>query len=50
MMTAMRVGGNKDGNGNFGKRDGDGDKGGGQVMATATIRVILMATRVAGWW
>ncbi len=50
MMTAMRVAGNKEGNGNFGKRDGDSNKGGGQATATATKRVIMMATRVAGWW
>jgi hypothetical protein len=46
----MRVVGSKDDNGNFGKRDGDGDKGGRQATATATKRVIVMATRVAGWW
>jgi hypothetical protein len=50
MMTAMRVAGNEEGNGNFGKRDGNGNKGGRQVTATATKRVIVMATRVAGWW
>ncbi len=50
MMTAMRVAGNKVGNGDFGKRDGDGNKGGRQATATATIRVIVMATRVARWW
>jgi hypothetical protein len=50
MMTAMRVAGNKEGNGNFGKRDGDGNKGGGQATAIATIRVIVTATRVVGWW
>ncbi len=49
IMTAMRVTGNKEGNGNFGKRDGNGDKGGGQATAMATKRVIVMATRVAGW-
>jgi hypothetical protein len=50
MMTAMRVAGNEEGNGDFSKRDGDGDKDGGQAMATATKRVILTATRVVGWW
>ncbi len=50
MMMAMRVAGKEEGNGNFGKRDGSSDKGGGQVTATATKRVIVMATRVAGWW
>ncbi len=50
MMMAMRVAGNKEGNGNFGKRDSDGDKGGGQATAMATKRVIVTASRVAGWW
>ncbi len=50
MATEMRVVGNEEGNGDFGKRDGDGDKGGGQAAATATKRVIVTATRVAGWW
>ena len=50
MMMAMRVAGNEEGNGDFGKRDGAGNKGGGQATATATKRVIVMATRVAGWW
>ncbi len=50
MMMAMRVAGNEEGNGNYGKRDGDGNKGGGQATATAKIRVIVTATRVAGWW
>jgi hypothetical protein len=50
MMMVMRVAGNKEGNGNFGKRDGYGDKGGGQATETATIWVIVTATRVAGWW
>jgi hypothetical protein len=50
MAMAMRVVGNKEGNGNFGKRDGNGNKGGRQATATATKRVIVTATRVAGWW
>ena len=52
IATVMRVAGSKEGNSNFGKRDGNGtkDKGGGQAAATATKRVIAMATRVAGWW
>jgi hypothetical protein len=50
MATEMRVVGSEEGNGDFGKRDGDGDKGGGQATATATKRVIVTATRVAGWW
>ncbi len=50
LMMAMRVAGNKEGNGNFGKRDGDGNKGGGQATAMATKRVIVTASRVAGWW
>ncbi len=50
MMTTMRVAGNKEGNGNFSKRDGNGDKGGRQATAMATKRVIVMATRVVGWW
>jgi hypothetical protein len=50
MATAMRVAGNKEGNGDFGKSDGDGNKGGGQATAMATKRVIVTATRVAGWW
>ncbi len=49
-MTAMRVAGNEAGNGDFGKRDGDCDKGGGQAMAMATKRVTVMVSRVAGWW
>jgi hypothetical protein len=46
--TVMRVAGNKEGNGNGGKRDGDGNKGGGRVMATAMKRVMVTATRVGG--
>jgi hypothetical protein len=49
MMMAMRVAGSEVGNGNFGKRDGDGNKGGRQATVTATKRVIMMATRVPGW-
>jgi hypothetical protein len=50
MAMAMRVAGSKEGNDDFGKRDGNDDKGGGQATATATKRVFLTATRVAGWW
>jgi hypothetical protein len=50
MAMAMRVAGNEEGNGDFGERDGNGDKGGRQATATATKRVIVTATRVAGWW
>jgi hypothetical protein len=50
MAMAVRVAGNKEGNGNFSKSDGDGDKVDGRAMATATKRVIVTATRVAGWW
>jgi hypothetical protein len=50
MATAMRVAGNEEGNGDFGKRDAEGNKGGGQATATATKRMIVTATRVAGWW
>jgi hypothetical protein len=50
MATTMRVVGNEVGNGDFGKSDCDNNKGGGQATATATKRVIMTATRVAGWW
>jgi hypothetical protein len=50
MVTEMRVVGSKEGNGDLGKRDGDGNKGGRQATATATKRVIVTGTRVAGWW
>ncbi len=50
MATAMMVAGNEESNVDFGKSDGDGDKGGGRATATATKRVIMTATRVAGWW
>jgi hypothetical protein len=43
MVMAMTVVGNKEGNGNGGKSDGNGGKGGWQVTATRAI-----ATRVAG--
>ncbi len=43
MATAMRVVGNKEGNGDSGKSDGNGIEGGGQTTATRTT-----ATRVAG--
>ncbi len=46
MMTVMRVVGNKEDKG--GKGNGNGDKGGGQVMAMVTKRAMAMATRVAG--
>jgi hypothetical protein len=42
MAMAMRVVGNKKGNGNGGKSNGNGVKGGGQLTATRA-----MATRVA---
>jgi hypothetical protein len=50
MATAMRVrvSGNKEGNGDGGKSDGDNNKGGGQATAMATKRVIVMAIRVVG--
>ncbi len=50
MATAMRVAGNEEGNGDFGKSDGDGDNGGQRATAMATKRVIMTATWVAGWW
>ncbi len=50
MAMAMRVAGSKEDNSDFGKRDGNGNKGGRQATATGTKRVIVMATRVAGWW
>ncbi len=50
MATAMRVAGSKEGNGVFGRRDSNGNKGGRQAMATAIKRVIMTATRVVGWW
>jgi hypothetical protein len=46
MATAMRVAGNKDAKG--GKGNGNGNKGGRQVMVTATKRAIATAVRVAG--
>ncbi len=48
MAMVMRVAGNKEGNAYGSKSDGDGDKGGGQVTATATNRVMVTATRVGG--
>ncbi len=50
MATVMRVVGSKVGNGNFGKSNGNGNKGGGQATTMATKRVIVTVTRVAGWW
>ncbi len=44
-MTATRVAGNKEGNGDSGKSDGIGNKGGGQVTA---MRAMAMATMAAG--
>ncbi len=48
MATVMRVAGNKEDNGDSGKSDGNGDKGGRRATATATKRVMVMATRVGG--
>ncbi len=48
MEMAMRVAGNKEGNCNGGKRDGNDNKGGGQATAMATKRVIVMAIWVVG--
>jgi hypothetical protein len=48
MATVMRVVGNKEGNGDGGKSDGNSNKGGGQAMVAATKRVVVMATRVGG--
>ncbi len=48
IVMAMRVAGNEGGNGNGCKSNGDGNKGGGQMMAMVTKRVMVMATRVAG--
>ncbi len=48
MATVMRVAGDKEGNCDGGKSDGDGNKGGGRATATATKRVMVMATRVGG--
>ncbi len=48
MVMAMRVVGDKGGNGDAGRSDGDGNKGGKQATKTATKRVIVTATRVAG--
>jgi hypothetical protein len=50
MAMAMRVAGNKEGNGNGSKSDGNGDKGGMRAMAMGTKMVIVMTTRLAGWW
>ncbi len=47
-VTVMMVVGNEEGNDNNSKRDGNGDKGGGQAMETATKRVMVTATRVGG--
>ncbi len=46
MATVMRVAGNEEGK--QGKGNSDGNKGGRQATATATQRVMAMATRVAG--
>ncbi len=50
MAMGMRVAGDEGGNGNGGKSDGNGDKGGRQAMVTmmATKRVMVTATRVGG--
>ncbi len=46
MATAMRVVSHKECE--WGKGNGDGNNGGERAMATATQRVMAMATRVAG--
>jgi hypothetical protein len=46
MAMATRVAGNKEGEG--GKGNSDGDKGGGQAMAAAMKRAMVIATRVVG--
>jgi hypothetical protein len=48
MVTAMRVVGDEEGNGDGGKSNGNGDQGGGQETEMATKRVMVKATRVAG--
>ncbi len=48
MVMAMRVAGNEGGNGNGGKSDDNGNKGGERATATVTKRVMAIATRVAG--
>jgi hypothetical protein len=47
MVMAKRVAGNEEGNGNCGKSDGNGSKGGGQATA---MRVMAMATATATTW
>ncbi len=54
MVTVVRVAGDKEGNGNGGKRDGNSNTGGGQVTAK---RAMVMATTMCGqrqqqrgWW
>ncbi len=44
----MRVAGNKGGNGDDGRSNGNGDKGGGRATTMATKRVVVTVTRVAG--
>jgi hypothetical protein len=46
MATAMREAGDKEGNGDGGKSDGN--EGGVQAMAIATRRVIVTVIRVVG--
>ncbi len=48
IVIAMRVAGDKGGNGNGSKSNGNRDKGGRQATRTATRRVMVMGTRVAG--
>ncbi len=48
MITAMRVAGNKEGDGECGKSDGNGDKGVWQGTVMATKRATATAMRVAG--
>ncbi len=48
MAMVMRVGGDKEGDGEGAKRDGNGNNGGRQVMAKVTKRVMVMVTKVMG--
>jgi hypothetical protein len=48
MAMMMKVVGDKEGSGNGGKSDVEGNKGGGRAMAMAMKRVMVMETRVAG--
>ncbi len=48
MVTSMRVAGDKEGNDNGSKSNGNNDKGGRGATAMATKRVIMTTTRVVG--